>query len=125
VTALAVGTRFPAWSPASEGQFRAGLLDHPGMSSLPVHPTQLYEAAGCLLTALLLSRWGPRNKRFDGQVALLALLLYAGLRSAIELVRDDDRGALLGVSTSQWLSLAVVLAVARTWRRWAADARPS
>jgi phosphatidylglycerol:prolipoprotein diacylglycerol transferase len=125
VTALAVGTRFPAWSPASEGQFRAGLLAHPGLRSLPVHPTQLYEAAGCLLISLLLSRWGPRNKRFDGQVALLALLLYAGLRSAIELVRDDDRGAFLGVSTSQWFSLAVVLAVAAAWRRWARAAQPS
>ena len=119
VTELAIGTRFPAWSPASEGQFRAGHLAHASLPSLPVHPTQLYEAAGCLLIAVLLSRWTPKHKRFDGQAALLALAAYALLRSVIELVRADDRGVYLGVSTSQWVSAAVLVAVAVAWRRWA------
>jgi len=123
VTTHAVGTRFPAWSPASEGQFRAGLLAQPGLPSLPVHPTQLYEALGCLAITVVLGRWGLRRKRFDGQVALVALVAYALLRSAIEVVRADDRGVFLGVSTSQWLSLAVVIAVVSLWRRWARDAR--
>lgn len=119
VTAHAVGTRFPAWSPASEGQFRAGLLERPGLPSLPVHPTQLYEAVGCLVIAVVLSWWGPLRKRFDGQVALLALLAYAALRSLLEVVRADDRGIYFGLSTSQWVSLLVVVAVAVLWRRWA------
>jgi phosphatidylglycerol:prolipoprotein diacylglycerol transferase len=118
VTERAVGTRFPAWSPASEAQFRAGLLAHPGSVSLPVHPTQLYEAVGCLAISVTLSLWGPRHKRFDGQVALLALLAYALLRTLIELVRADDRGLYLGISTSQWLSAVIALAVAVAWRRW-------
>jgi phosphatidylglycerol:prolipoprotein diacylglycerol transferase len=118
VTEHALGTRFPAWSPASEGQFRAGLLAHPSVASLPVHPTQLYEAVGCLLISVVLSQWGPRHKRFDGQVALLALLAYAVLRSLIEELRADDRGVYLSLSTSQWVSLAVVAAVALTWRKW-------
>ena len=119
VTALAVGTRFPAWSPASEGQYRAGLLAHPGEPSLPVHPTQLYEALGCLLIWQWLARapLGAR-RRFEGQVALLGLLTYAVLRTLVELVRADDRGVWLGVSTSQWLSLAIIVAVAVLWRRW-------
>jgi phosphatidylglycerol:prolipoprotein diacylglycerol transferase len=123
VTALAVGTRFPAWSAASEGQYREGLLAHPSLPSLPVHPTQLYEAAGCLAISVFLSRWGPLHKRFDGQVALLALLLYAVLRSAIEQVRADDRGLWLGVSTSQWVSLLIALCVVFYWRRWAREAQ--
>ncbi|MEZ4249154.1 MAG: prolipoprotein diacylglyceryl transferase [Polyangiales bacterium] len=40
--------RFPEWSAASESQWKRGLLSTPGELSLPVHPTQLYESAGCL-----------------------------------------------------------------------------
>lgn len=125
VTDLAVGTRFPAWSPASEGQFRAGLLAQPNLPSLPVHPTQLYEAVGCLIIAVSLSIWGPLRKRFDGQVALLALIAYAVLRSLIETVRADDRGIYAGLSTSQWVSVGVVLAVAVCWMQWAKIGRAS
>jgi phosphatidylglycerol:prolipoprotein diacylglycerol transferase len=118
VTSRAVGTRFPAWSPASEGQFREGLLAAPSLPSLPVHPTQLYEAVGCLLISVSLGWWWPRHKRFDGQVALLALLAYAVLRSAIEVLRADDRGLYFGVSTSQWVSLGIALVSLYFWRRW-------
>ena len=123
VTDSHVGTSFPAWSAASEGQFREGLISHPGLASLPVHPTQLYEAVGCLLISVGLSLWGPRHKRFDGQVALLFLVLYAVLRFAIEFVRADDRGLWFGVSTSQWLSLFIVAGCAIVWRRWSGPAR--
>ena len=95
--ASALGVSFPAWSPASEGQFREGLLAHPSMASLPVHATQLYEAFGCLLLSVFLSRWGPRHQRFDGQITLLFLLGYAVLRFVLEFLRADDRG-LYGVS---------------------------
>lgn len=117
VTEHWVGARFPAWSPTSEGQFREGLLAHPGQISLPVHPTQLYEAVGCLLISVFLSQWGPRKKRFDGHVALMFLILYAVLRFGLEFFRADDRGLYFGVSTSQWLSLAILLACAVLWRR--------
>jgi phosphatidylglycerol:prolipoprotein diacylglycerol transferase len=123
VTDHAVGLRFPAWSPASEGQFREGLLSHPGQPSLPVHATQLYEALGCLVIAVFLSLWGPRYKRFDGQVALLFLCLYAVLRFFVEFLRADDRGLFGGVSTSQWLSLAIVGCAAVLWRAWSRRAR--
>jgi phosphatidylglycerol---prolipoprotein diacylglyceryl transferase len=129
VTALPLGVRFPAWSPASEGQFRAGLLAHPGELSLPVHPTQLYEALGCLLLAGLLA-WRWSHKHFAGEIALLGLLGYALLRFGVELVRADDRGHWLALSTSQWLGLAIMLACAASWQRCkraldAADARGS
>jgi phosphatidylglycerol:prolipoprotein diacylglycerol transferase len=88
------------------------------LASLPVHPTQLYEALGCLLISVSLSWWWPRHKRFDGQVALIALLLYAGLRSVVEEFRADDRGLYFGLSTSQWVSLAIALAALFFWRRW-------
>ncbi len=112
-----LGLAFPAWSPASEGQFREGLLAHPGQPSLPVHPTQLYEAAGCLLIAVILNSWGPRYKRFDGQISLMFLALYAVLRFGIEFLRADDRGLYFGVSTSQWFSIVILGLVFFLWSR--------
>jgi len=116
VTSHSWGLRFPAWSPASEGQYRAGLLDHPGHMSLPVHPTQLYEAFGCLLLSLLLWRVVYARRRFDGQVTLSFLAGYAALRFVIEYWRADDRGQLWGFSTSQWISVIACVVVAFVWR---------
>ncbi|HJL16751.1 MAG TPA: prolipoprotein diacylglyceryl transferase [Sandaracinaceae bacterium LLY-WYZ-13_1] len=115
--------RFPAWSPASESQFRAGLLDHPGVESLPVLPTQLYEAAGCLaITAFLMFVLHPR-KRFDGQVFVVSMALYAILRFFLEFLRADDRGGVLGVSTSQWIGLGMVVGMGVLWRVFAQRAK--
>jgi phosphatidylglycerol:prolipoprotein diacylglycerol transferase len=108
--------RFPGGSPASYEQFEAGLLADKSMASLPVHPTQLYEALGCLaIAAWLLLRVHPR-KRFDGQVMLSFLAAYAVLRFALEYLRADDRGALLGLSTSQWIGLVALAVCAALWR---------
>ncbi|HEX6240518.1 MAG TPA: prolipoprotein diacylglyceryl transferase [Polyangiales bacterium] len=116
ITDQPVGTVFPAWSAASEGQYREGLLAHPGMVSHPVHPTQLYEALGCLLLSVGLSRWSPRRQRFDGQTTLLFLIGYALLRFGIEYLRADDRGGFAGLSTSQWISVLALLACVPAWR---------
>ena len=116
-TGSALGVRFPGYSPASEGQFREHLLGHPGMLSLPVHPTQLYEALGCLAIAVGLGMWSPRRQRFSGQTSLLFLSLYAALRFGLEFLRADDRGALAGLSTSQWIGAVVVVLVVWEWRR--------
>lgn len=122
VTDSVLGTRFPAWSAASEGQYREGLLKHPGLESLPVHPTQLYEAVGCLAISVFLSVWGPCKKRFDGQVSLLFLVLYAILRFGLEFFRADDRGLWFGVSTSQWISIFIVAGCVVVWRKWSSRA---
>jgi phosphatidylglycerol---prolipoprotein diacylglyceryl transferase len=103
---------FPAFSPASEKHFRDGLIASKGSPSLPVHPTQLYEAAGCLLIAWLLHAVVAPRKRVSGQVMLAFLGLYAMLRFGLEYLRDDDRGAIIGLSTSQWLSALALAGVA-------------
>jgi phosphatidylglycerol---prolipoprotein diacylglyceryl transferase len=108
---------FPPYSAASEKQFRDGLLDNKALASLPVHPAQLYEAAGCLAIAAVLGLWLHPRKRFDGQVLLTFLALYAGLRFALEYLRDDDRGALLGLSTSQLLGVVILAGCAAAWTR--------
>ena len=111
----AIGLSFPPWSPASESQWKAGLIDHPYLQSLPVHPTQLYEAIGCLAIAAFLMFVARPNKRFDGQIMLLFLALYAALRFVLEYWRADDRGALFGLSTSQLIGIPIMLAVAWFW----------
>lgn len=77
-----------------------------------LHPTQLYESFAMLLVFLFLL-WLHKRKRFSGQVILAYALLYSAIRFAIEFVRDDPRGDVLGLttltglSTSQLISLVV------------------
>ena len=77
-----------------------------------LHPTQLYESFAMLLVFLFLL-WLHKRKRFGGQVILAYALLYSAIRFAIEFVRDDPRGDILGLtsltglSTSQLISIVV------------------
>jgi phosphatidylglycerol:prolipoprotein diacylglycerol transferase len=101
---------FPAHSPASDKQVELHQLLATSQRSLPVHPTQVYESLGCLLlAALLITRMHPQ-KRYDGQVFLSFVAGYASLRFALEFFRSDDRGAFLGLSTSQIIGLLLLLA---------------
>lgn len=113
VSHSSLAVRFPSHSPASEAQFRDGLLGSPLDLSLPVQPTQLYEAAGAIAITLVLILWLHARKRYDGQVFLAFVGLYAVLRFLIETVRADDRGGLLWLSTSQWV--AMVSCAAAIW----------
>lgn len=115
-----LAVRFPPWSPASEAQFEEGLLSAPHLESLPVHPTQLYEALGCLAISAFLFFVVHPKKRFDGQVFLSFLGLYAVLRFVLEYFRADDRGGAAGLSTSQLIGLAVLAVIAYAWTKLSA-----
>lgn len=77
-----------------------------------LHPTQLYESFAMLLVFVFLL-WLHKRRRFPGQVILSYALLYSIIRFAIEFVRDDPRGDILGLtsltglSTSQLISIVV------------------
>jgi phosphatidylglycerol:prolipoprotein diacylglycerol transferase len=92
-----------------------------------VHPTQLYEAALGLCAGLAAAVPIARGKR-DGTAFATFLSIYAAGRFAIELLRGDrDRGAALGLSTAQWVSVAIATALGiafalRARRRVATDA---
>ncbi len=77
----------------------------------PLHPTQLYSAAGNLFIFLVLFALRKR-KRFTGQLFWLYVMSYGIIRSFIETFRGDYRGGFVfeQVSISQTLgvSLAVV-----------------
>jgi phosphatidylglycerol:prolipoprotein diacylglycerol transferase len=99
---------FPWHSAASEAQYKAHLLSSARMWSLPVHPTQIYESAASLAIAAACLVWVHPRKRYDGQVFAVSLALYAVARFLLEFLRRDDRGGLLGLSTSQLLGFALV-----------------
>ncbi|MFO0617701.1 MAG: prolipoprotein diacylglyceryl transferase [Polyangiaceae bacterium] len=103
-----VGLSFPGNSPASEAQFKAKELTSIRAWSHPVHPTQIYESAACLGIALFLLAYLHGRKRYDGQVFVGFLVLYAVARFALEFLRADERGGFLGLSTSQLIGLALV-----------------
>lgn len=88
-----------------------------------VHPTQLYEAALVLLLAVVLHVVVRPRKRGDGEVFGWLLVSYGIIRFALELFRDDARGALGPLSTSQLISIPLVIAGAWVIRRAIHSAR--
>jgi len=85
-TDLPWGIKFPPKSFASYEQFSQGLIKSVNEYSLPVHPTQLYHSFAALIIFLILIMV-RRRKRFNGQLFLLYLLLYAIARSGIQFLR--------------------------------------
>ena len=108
---------FPSHSPASESQYKQGLLESPFDPSLAVHPTQIYESAGSFAIAAFLLLWLHGRKRYDGQIFLAFVALYAVVRFVLEFWRNDDRGGLLGLSTSQLIGVALVIGAALLHRK--------
>lgn len=77
---------------------------------VPLHPTQLYEAAldFCIFLFLISFR---RRKTFDGQLIWLYTLLYAVVRFIVELFRGDPRGSAFDslLSTSQLIGIVMAI----------------
>jgi phosphatidylglycerol:prolipoprotein diacylglycerol transferase len=110
--ALPWSLSFPPRSPASEAQFKAHELLSAKLWSHPVHPTQIYESALSLAIAVVCLAVVQPRKRYDGQVFVAFLGLYALVRFVLEYLRRDDRGAFLGLSTSQLIGVGLVAAAA-------------
>src|SRR6267154_6907604 len=93
-------------------------------TGVSLHPTQLYESFAMLIVFFFLL-WLHRRRRFSGQVILAYAIAYAAIRFAIEFLRDDPRGDLLGLttltglSTSQLIGIVVgIAALIATILRW-------
>lgn len=77
-------------------------------------PTQLIEAAFNLLIFGFLI-WLRKRRSFDGQIIYSYLMIYGVARFTIEFWRDDPRGQVFGLSTSQFISILMfVLGLALT-----------
>ena len=55
--------------------------------------------------------WLHKRKRFNGQVILAYALLYSIIRFAIEFVRGDPRGDILGLTTLTGLSTSQMISI--------------
>ncbi len=109
-TASVWGMRFPAGSPPAVDHASLGWITRNG-ESLPVHATQLYEAAIGVIAAGIASLWLVKGKR-DGRVFATFVVLYAVGRFFVETLRGDgSRGMYGAVSTAQWVSIGLVVAV--------------
>lgn len=110
----AVAVAFPRGSPAWYEQLNAGLIGSTATQSLPVLPTQLFEAAANFALFVVLFFVFRRFRR--GTTALY-LIGYALIRFGMEVLRGDPRAAIGPFSISQTISLALLVAgVLLSWR---------
>jgi len=98
-TDLPWGIVFPATAPATKV-----------WGSVPVHPTQLYEALLGLIIFGALLAWRKYGRKVYGELFALELVIYAIGRFIIEFYRGDAKRGVYGVlSTSQWISLGMLV----------------
>jgi phosphatidylglycerol:prolipoprotein diacylglycerol transferase len=114
VTHVPWAVRFPAPGPAFMDHVARGLVLATDRRSLPVHPTQLYEAAlGIAVIGLALAA-GRRSRR-RGAAFWTAAAVYAAGRWVLDYFRGDTEASAWGpLPASQWLS-ALVLVAAAAW----------
>ena len=82
---------------------------------VPLHPTQLYEAGFNLLLAIVLYKLCERRQQ-PGVVFAAYLSLYSTFRFAVEFVRHHEQALTGGLSNTQWISLATLVAGLALWR---------
>jgi hypothetical protein len=113
-TSLPWGLRYPTMTPAFRAQLDAGLVQASAQQTLPVHPAQLYEALIGLVVLVVTLRM--RSSRRDGDRFVVAVLLYAVGRIAVDVVRGDlTHGGTFGLTVTQGLAIALIGAVV-AWR---------
>jgi len=78
-------------------------------NGVKVLPTQLFMAGGDLLLMTVLL-WYASKKPMRGRTSMLYLMLYSIGRFVIEFFRNDDRGTVGVLSTSQFIAIFTLLA---------------
>ncbi|MCM1466732.1 MAG: prolipoprotein diacylglyceryl transferase [Alistipes sp.] len=71
-------------------------------------PTQLFSSAGDFLIMAVLLLYSRKSGK-PGNVGILYMVLYGIGRFFIEFLRIDDRGGFWRLSTSQWISIGIVI----------------
>lgn len=85
--------------------FPEGSLAPAGISLLP---TQIYSSVGNFIIAGILI-WYSTKTKVKGNVGAMYMLLYGIGRFAVEILRNDSRGSVGQLSTSQFISIFIVL----------------
>lgn len=101
--------QFPRDSLTFEKLVERGTIPPDALSTIPLHPTQLYSSAAAFALAGALA-WLFRRRSFDGQVLAMAWILYPINRYILEVFRDDEPGRLgLPQTFSQQVSVALLI----------------
>lgn len=77
-------------------------------NGVKVLPTQLFMAVGDLLIMMILL-WYASRKPMRGRTSMLYLILYSVGRFGIEFLRNDNRGTVGVLSTSQFIAVFTLL----------------
>lgn len=77
-------------------------------AGVPLIPTQLISSAGDFIITGILLVYSKHNKK-AGNVGILYMLLYGIGRFLVECLRSDDRGTVGLLSTSQFISIGIVI----------------
>jgi phosphatidylglycerol---prolipoprotein diacylglyceryl transferase len=85
------------------------------------HPTQLYELVFVLILAATLYKLMNRP-HLQGDIFKLFMVSYFGWRLAIDFIKPDPR--VLGITSLQWASIAMILFYSSDVFRWIAAAIP-
>lgn len=102
---------FPRGAPAWRDHVERGFIPAGRADSLPVHPTQLYEAALGVALAVGAALWLRRRGAGTGRVFAAVAASYAAGRFAIESLRGDTgRGFVGALSHGQAFALATLAA---------------
>ncbi|MFB3853382.1 MAG: prolipoprotein diacylglyceryl transferase [Vicinamibacterales bacterium] len=75
---------------------------------VPLHPVQLYESAAELAILVALLALERHGRTVAGRTFWTYVLLYGVVRFALEFFRGDERGIVIGFSTSQFISMILV-----------------
>lgn len=97
-------------SPVFLHHYEQGLVKLTDAYSLHVHPTQLYSSLLNLGIFFILYAFFKRRK-WDGQVTMLFLPLYAAIRFCIEILRADNPRIFFGLTISQTISVVVIIII--------------
>lgn len=77
-------------------------------AGVPLIPTQLISSAGDFIITGILLVYSKHNKK-AGNVGILYMLLYGIGRFLVECLRSDDRGTVGLLSTSQFISIGIII----------------
>lgn len=112
VTSLPWGVVFGNATEAYDAHLARGWINTGAVSSLTVHPTQLYHALAGFIGFLLLRSWQPS---WQGSRFALAWVYYGFSRFFIQFYRDDHWSADTLIDTTQWFCLLFVMLGMAMW----------
>jgi phosphatidylglycerol:prolipoprotein diacylglycerol transferase len=115
------GIAFPIGTPPSTAGYLRSVgdsipADIADSTVVTVHPTQLYEVVIVLILFALLWQLSKRRLK-PGYLFSMFMVLYAVERFLIEFVRAKGDRYIFGLSTSQVMSILLVMAGVMLWQR--------